>query len=328
MRIFVAGATGVLGKRIVAECTQRGHDVLGLTRDETGDDIVTEHGGMPVRGDILDRSTLTDPVSRADIVVHAATKIPVDTNPSEQAWKRNDRVRLDGTKNLLKAAESDAIDRFILQSIAWLARQPTGEPFDENADPHPDRSTRSALESERTLREAAINNDYDPVIIRGGYFYGPDTAHTRLFGQRLLAGDLPIIGRGLFGRRDATLSFIHVDDIGRAFADAIEGSPTGIFHVVDEQPTAFAEFVNEFANRLNAPTPSRLPAWIARFFIGDNLVRLLTRSMPTSNHRFSQAFDWTPEYPSIHDGLDHVVQTWDENGLIQPTSGGYEWTGD
>lgn len=325
MRVFVAGATGVLGKRIVAECTHRGHDVLGLTRDPAGDDIVENHGGTPIRGDVLDQSTLTDPVSRADIVVHAATKIPVDTNPSEQAWKRNDRVRLDGTKNLLEAAAADSIDRFVLQSIVWVARQPDGEPFDETADPHPDRSTRSALEAEQALQQAATNHEFESVILRGGYFYGPDTAHTHLFGQRLVSGDLPIVGRGLLGRQDATLSFIHVDDIGRAFTDAIEGSASGVFHVVDDEPTPYAEFIHEFADRLNAPSPSQLPAWLARFFIGDNIIRLITRSMPTTNQRFKQAFDWTPHYPSIHDGLNQVVQTWSDDDLIQPTNGGFEW---
>lgn len=327
MRVFIVGATGVLGKRIVADYTDRGHEVVGLARTEAGDELVSARGGTPVRGDVLDQSTLTEPVSRADVVVHAATKIPVETNPTERAWKRNDRVRLEGTKNLLQAVEADPIDRFVFQSIVWLARQPNGETFDEHAEPHPDRSTRSALAAERLLQQEARHLGFEPVIVRGGYFYGPDTAHTHLLGRRLLAGKLPIIGNGLLGRGDATISFIHVDDIGRAFTDAVEGTATGVFHVVDDQPTTYAEFIHEFANRLKAASPSRIPVWFARLFVDDNLVRLLTKSMPTSNRRFRRSFDWSPRYPTIHEGLDDVVHNWIENDVIQPVDGGFQWTG-
>lgn len=327
MRVFVAGATGVLGRRIVAECTDRGHEVTGLTRDESGDELVRERGGNPVRGDVLDRGSVIDAAEGADVVVHAATTIPTDTNPSEAAWELNDRVRREGARNLVAATAEHDVDRLVLQSIVWVARQPDGRPFDEDAEPHPDRSTRSALTAERIVTEEADGHGFDPVVLRGGYFYAPDTTHTRMFGKRLLAGDLPIIGRGVLGRLDAQLSFVHVDDVGRAFAEAVEGSATGTFHVVDDTPATYAEFLRTFADRLDAPEPSRVPAWVARWFVDDNVVRLLTRPMPTSNDRFRDAFGWSPEYPTIVEGVAQVVDRWSEGGTISDGLRGYEWTG-
>jgi nucleoside-diphosphate-sugar epimerase len=318
MRVFVAGATGVLGRRIVDECTDRGHEVVGLTRDDRGDAVVRERGGEPHRGDVLERVSLVDAAAGTDVVVHAATKIPTDTNPDDDDWALNDRVRREGTENLVAAAAAVDADRVLVQSVVWLARQPDGQPFDESAEPNPDRSTRSALDAERIVAEGADEYGFEPVVLRGGFFYAPDATNTRQFGERLLAGRLPVLGRGLLGRRDATLSFVHVDDIGRAFAAAVEGEATGTFHVVDDEPVTYADFVRTLADRLGAPSPRRVPAWLARLFVGDNLVRLLTCPMPTSNDRFRAAFDWTPRYPTYREGVDEVVERWRETGVIRP----------
>lgn len=328
MRVFIAGATGVLGRRLVAECADRGHEVVGLVRDDSGADLVRERGGTPHHGDVFEPETLVEGAAGADVIVNAATKIPTDTNPSPEEWELNDRVRREGTVHLVGAAATAGAERFIQQSIVWVARQPDGSHFDETAETHPDPSTQSAVDAEETVRESAASHEFDPVILRGGYFYAPDTAHTHLFGERLLAGKLPIVANGLLGRRDATLSFIHVDDIARAYGNAIEGRDSGIFHVVDDEPTTYARFVEEFADRLDASSPRRIPAWLAKFFLNDNLVRLLTNPIPTDNDRFSEAFDWQPEYPTIETGLDQVVDTWEENGVIEERGDGYEWAGD
>jgi nucleoside-diphosphate-sugar epimerase len=326
MRLFVAGATGVLGRRIVAECVDRGHEVVGLTRDDRGDALIRQRGGEPHRGDVLDRDSLVDGAAGADVVIHAATKIPTDQNPDDEDWALNDRVRREGAENLLSTAATVGTDRFILQSIVWVARQPDGTRFDETAPPNPDRSTRSALDAERLVRDGADEHGFEPVVLRGGWFYAPDTAHTRQLGERLLAARMPIIGRGLLGRRDATLSFVHVDDAGRAFADAVEGTATGTFHVVDDEPTTYAGFLRAFADRLEAPSPRRLPAWLARLFADNDLIRLLTCPMPTTNERLREAFDWTPQYPTIDEGLDQVVARWRDCGLLRDSGEGYAWT--
>ncbi len=327
MRVFIAGATGVLGRRLVSECSRRGHDVVGLTRDAAGDALVEERGGEPHRGDLFESSSLVEGVAEADVVVHAATKIPTSTNPDSEAWAENDRVRREGTRNLVAAAGGADVERFIQQSVVWLARQPDGEPFDETADPHPDRSTESALDAEEIVQTAAADHGFEPVILRGGYFYAHDAAHTELIGEELLEGFLPIIGRGLLGRQDARLSFLHVDDAARAFADAVEGDATGLFHVVDDAPKTYAAFIEAFTDRLGASTPRRLPAWLARLFVDANTVRLLTRPMPTTNERFKETFGWIPEYPTIESGIDAVIDTWEATGVIESTPDGYSWHG-
>lgn len=326
MRVFVAGATGVLGRRIVSDCVDRGHEVVGLTRDASGDRAVRERGGSPARGDVLEPSSLPEAAGEADVLVHAATKIPLDVDPDNDAWALNDRVRREGAENLVAVAREVGADRLVLQSVVWLARRPDGGIYDEDAEPNPDRSTWSALEAERIVRRGAADGGYEPVVLRGGYFYAPDAAHTRLIGRRLLEGDLPIIGRGVFGREDARLSFVHADDAGRAFADAVEGGATGTFHVVDDEPVEYATFLRAFADRLGAPAPSRAPAWLARWFVDDNVVRLLTRPMPTANDRLREAFGWEPEHRTVESGLDKVVAAWQEDGTVSDSPAGVEWT--
>lgn len=328
MHVFVAGATGVLGRRLVATCTERGHEVVGLSRDERGDAVVSEAGGEPRRGDLFDRESLVEAAAGADVVVHAATKIPTESDPADEAWALNDRVRREGTENLVATAGAVDADRYLQQSVVWVARQPDGSPFDETAEPHPDRSTQSALDAERTVETGSEDHGFDPVVLRGGSFYAADAAHTRQFGERLLERDLPVIGRGLLGRRDATLSFLHADDASRAYAAAVEGEASGCFHVVDDEPVTYARFLRAFADRLDAPPPRRVPAWLARLFVGKEVVDLLSRPMPTSNDRFADAFDWAPQYPTYRDGLDQVVETWRETGTLREAADGYEWVGE
>lgn len=310
MRVFIAGATGVLGRRLVERCVDRGHEVVGLTRDDEGDETVRTRGGIPYRGDVLDADSLQEGVDGADVVVHAATKIPTDPKPSDADWEQNDRVRREGTQNLADAAGRAGVDRFVLQSIVWVARRPDGEAFDETAPPNPDRSTRSAADAERILATAAEEHGFDPVVLRGGWFYGPESAHTIQSGQGLLARRLPILGRGVLGRGDALLSFVHVDDAAGAFAAAVDGDATGTFHVVDDEPVTYASFLRTFAENLGAPEPWRVPAWLARPVLGESLRRLLTTPMPTDNERIRDAFDWSPTYESVESGLAAVVDEW------------------
>ena len=301
---------------------------MGLTRDDHGDRVVHEAGGTAVRGDVLDRASLEEGAAGADVVVHAATRIPTATDPGDDAWALNDRVRREGAENLVAAAGVVGADRFVLQSVVWVARQPDGNPFDETAEPHPDRSTKSALDAERIVEAGRAHHGFEPVVLRGGYFYAPDSVHSRQFGKRLLERDMPIIGSGLLGRRDARLSLLHVDDAATAFATAVEGEENGLYHVVDEEPVTYATFLRAFADRLDAPRPRRVPAWLARFFVGEEIVRLISHSMPTTNARFRDAFDWSPRYPTYRDGLDQVLETWRESGTIREHAGGFAWVGD
>ncbi len=135
-------------------------------------------------------------------------------------------------------------------------------------------------------------------------------------GEGLLDGKFPILGSGLLGRRDATLSILHVEDAARAFATATDADESGLWHVTDDEPVTVATLFEAFADRLDAPSPRRIPGWLARPLVGKDSVQLLTISMPTSNERFRETFDWQPRYESYRDGLTEVVETWEEDGPL------------
>ena len=321
MQVFVAGATGVLGRPLVSRLADRGHDVVGLARDAAGDEAVESRGGTAVRGDVTD-SGVRERVGDADCVVHAATAVPMG-KASRSDWEHDARVRREGARHLASAAaERDA--RYVGQSVAWVARPPGGGAFDEDAELNPDLSTRASAEAERLAHE----HHPDPVILRGGWYYGPESGHTRQFGEQLLAGRLPVLGAGLLGRSDATLSYCHTEDAARAFTAAVEGDATGAFHVVDDDPSPFASFVRRFADELDASKPRRLPGWLLRPVVGKYAVRMLTTDTATTNDRFREQFDWEPAHPSFRDGLSAVVGAWREDGTIERASEGWRWTDD
>lgn len=327
MKVFVTGATGVLGRRLVGLLDERGHEVVGLARDDGGAATVERRGGTPARGDVLEPETLEEPARDAEAVVHAATAIPTADKPADEDWARNDRVRLEGARNLVDVA-GDAIDRFYFPSVVWLARQPDGSAFAETAERHPDRATRSAAETEDFLEAAGDEHDFDVGVLRFGFLYAPDAAHTREWGRMLLERELPIVGGGLLGRRDAEFSFVHADDAARALADAVDAELTDLYHVVDDEPVTVAAFFRTFADLLDAPDPRRVPGWLARFFVGKVSANTLTSPMPTTNRAFSEAVGWSPEYPTYREGLDDVVETWLEEGTLRETPDGYEWADD
>lgn len=327
MKLFIAGATGVLGRRLVERLTDRGHAVVGLVRDEAGAELVESRGATPRRGDVLDPESLESAIGDADAVVHAATSLPTGGRPSAADWERNDRVRLEGARNLVAATGGD-IERFLFPSVVWVARQPDGSAFDEDSPRYPDRATQSAADVEDYLESAAERHGFDITVLRCGLFYAPDGATTRQFGRNLLAGRMPILGGGLLGRRDAELSLLHADDAARAFAAALDMDASGLYHVVDEERVTVADYLTTFADLLDAPSPRRLPGWLGRLVVGKEAATLFTTSMPTTGERFRADVGWEPMYPTYREGLKQVVKTWQNDGTLREIPDGYEWYGE
>jgi len=326
MHVFIAGATGVLGRRLVAELDSRGNEVIGLARDDTGERVVREAGGKPVRGDLLAPETIQEAMpDDVDAVVHAATAIPTKTKTTAADWETTDRLRREGTETLTAAAVDAGADRYVQQSVVWVARQPDGSEFDEDSEPHPDRTTEAAVDAERIAERAGAERDLDVAILRGGWFYAHDATHTRQIAARIANRRMAIVGGGLLGRRDAKLSLCHVDDAASAFVAAVEGDATGRYHVVDDTPVTLARFLQRLAAALDAPEPMRVPGWLAKLLVGGDTVRLLTNPMPTTNDRFRSAFDWEPSYPSYHHGIDRLVEQWKVEGTVSRTDGEVVW---
>ena len=160
MRVFITGATGVLGTRLVAELANRGHEPVGLVRDDDDDGArtVERRGGTPAHGDLFDAGSLADTAGDADAVVHAATSTPTKPKPSAEDWGENDRVRVEGAAALEAAARVDA-DRFLTHTVVRASRNRDGSAFDEDASPNTDRTTASVVDAERAVREAGRRRD-------------------------------------------------------------------------------------------------------------------------------------------------------------------------
>jgi nucleoside-diphosphate-sugar epimerase len=306
MKILIAGATGVLGRRMVKEFVGRGHEVVGLARSEASKATVDLLGAEGVVGDIFDAESLVGRVDHADVVIHAATSIPTKAKTNPDDWALNDRLRREGTKALTAAAQKLGAKSYIQQSIVWVARPGDDSFFDETTKVEkPGKLYRSALDGENIAFEAGEKHGFKVAVLRCGGFYSADARHTRMLGEGLSKRRLPLIGGG-----PAVQANIHVDDAANAFIATAEAGKQGLWHVTDDTPATLKEMLTEFACLLNAPAPRRLPLWLARPFVEKGVMDFFIRSTRTSNTRFKQDLGWSPRYPSYRDGLTQVVAEW------------------
>ena len=178
MKVFVAGATGVLGRRIVRQLAGRNHIVIGAVRDGSGEKTVLSCGGDPRLVDLFDVDSLVKAADGAEVVIRAATAIPTKLRPSAKDWAMNDRIRREGTKALTEATARVGARAFIQESVAWAVRSPDGSVYDEDAPPARDPVLASALDGERIGREAGERLGFDAGVLRCGGFYCADGWHT------------------------------------------------------------------------------------------------------------------------------------------------------
>lgn len=307
MKVFVAGATGALGRRLLPVLVGRGHEVIGLARSEEKAALVRSLGGMPARANLFDPESLAGAVTGAEVVIHAATSIPVGTAArSRKAWAVNDRIRREGTRALTAAAGVTGAQRFLLQSVVLVVGG-AGAPRNEASDLDPPELARSAADAEALVREAGAHHGFSVGVLRGGMFYGPDTADSRGMAELLRKRRLPIPGRGEF-----VVNPVRVADMARAIALAVESELSGTWHIVDDEPVAFGRFVLELADALAAPRPRRVPLWLARLAMGRHMVEAMTGSGRTSNRKARTELGWTPGYPTYREGIGQMVREWDE----------------
>jgi len=302
--VFVAGASGVLGRRLVRLLVERGHHVRGLARSAAAEEKVRRAGGTPAAADLFDAESLKRAADGCEALVHAATSIPSRARLKPKDFALNDRLRRDGTRALLAAAKSVGAQRLVFQSIVWAARPANGEPFDETAPPGDDPLAQSALDGEQIVADAGFST------LRCGWFYGADSDTTRSLARGLKRRGLPLFGSGT-----ARLSFLHTDDAAAAFALAAERAGPGLWHVVDDEPASSADYLRALAERIGAPPPLSVPQWLARLVAGREAVRLFCTPMVTQASRFKADFAWTPRYPTFREGLDQVAAAWRDDPM-------------
>jgi 2-alkyl-3-oxoalkanoate reductase len=303
MRVFVAGATGAIGARLVPQLVEWGHEVIGTSRSPEKADRLRAQGAEPVVLDLLDPRAVREAVAaaRPEAIAHEATALAsmTDFKHFDRSFAPTNRLRTEGTDALLAAAREVGVRRFVAQSYAgWpYARNDGAVKTEEDPlDPKPVPTMRETLAAIRHLERAVV--DAGGVALRYGGFYGsPDDPQVELVRKRLL----PIVGDG-----EGVLSLVHLDDAAAATALALEDGAAGIYNVVDDDPAPASEVLPALAAAVGAKPPRRVPRWLARLVAGEAGVVLMTEARGASNAKAKRDLGWALRYPSWRQGFPAV----------------------
>jgi nucleoside-diphosphate-sugar epimerase len=306
VRVFLAGATGAIGRPLVQLLIAGGHQVTGMTRSPEKADGLRAAGAEPVVADALDPAAVELAVRAAEpeVVVHQLTAIPAVIDPRRFArqFEPTDRLREQGTRYLVDAARAAGARRVVAQSIAF-AYAPGAGPHDES-DPlwlDGPAAFRRTVQAVAALERAVLNSEgIEGAVLRYGFYYGPGTALARggAMAEAVRRRQFPLGGGGR-----GVWSFVHVDDAARATVLAVESAFTGALNVVDDEPAPLSEWVPELARGLGAPAPRRLPLWLIRLFAGSYGAQLMSAGEGASNRRAREALAWSPLYGSWREGF-------------------------
>ena len=309
MRVFVAGATGAIGKQLLPRLIAAGHEVHGMTRSVSKQAMLTELGVVPVIADALDPNQVCQAVgeARPEVIVHQLTAIPASLNfrHIDRAFELTNRLRIQGTDNLLYAAHAVGVQRFVAQSNGAFLYARTGGPVKDEEDPidsTPAPVMRPVIDAIRYLETAVIGAQWtEGVVLRYGGFYGPGTSmapgaeQVELIRKR----KFPVVGDG-----GGVWSFIHVADAADATVAAIERGGRGVYNVVDDDPAPVAEWLPALAEELGAKKPVRVPRFVGRLFTGEAGVEMMTELRGASNAKAKQELGWFPAHASWRQGFE------------------------
>jgi nucleoside-diphosphate-sugar epimerase len=313
MRVFVAGATGAVGKMLIPLLVSSGHEVVGMTRSRERVEWLRRNAAEAVVADALEREAVLRAVVTAEpeVVVHELTALSsLGTNlrrlPREFA--QTNRLRTEATDFLCEAAGEVGARRIIAQSFAGWTYARTGSLLKRESDPldpDPPPGMRSALEALRYLERAVLGSDGpEGVVLRYGTLYGPGTSFGGggIYLEEVRRRRFPVVGTG-----SAVWSFIHVADAAQATRAAVELGAPGVYNIVDDDPAPVSVWLPELAAAIGAKPPRRVPVWLARLIAGDLAVVAMTQIRGASNAKAKRELDWQPTFASWLDGFCHAL---------------------
>ena len=298
MKVFIAGASGAIGRPLVRQLIERGHEVVGMTRSNA--QAIEALGARATLADAYDADAVRAAVEaeKPDVVVNELTDLGRPLNPRKyDEWLAGtNKLRREGTKNLVDAAVAAGVPKFISQSVAFAYRFDPGTKTEES--PIHGAAAGEMGEAMTSLEQQTLAAP-GGIVLRYGFFYGPGTAYDR-DGQQIemiRKRQMPIIGKG-----EGCFPFIHVEDAAAATVAAIERGEPGIYNIVDDEPARVREYVPYLADLVGVKKPWRVPGWLVRLAAG-RMVGFATRLQPVSNAKAKQQLGWQPRYPSWRDGF-------------------------
>jgi len=310
MKIFVAGATGAIGRRLVPLLVAGGHDVTGTTRKQTHVDAIRAAGAQPVVVDALNRDAVIAAIreARPEVVIHQLTAIPARLNlrKFDEEFAQTNRLRMEGTDNLIAGARAAGVRRFIAQSYAAWPYARVGslvKTEDDPLDTDPPEKMRDSLDAIRHLEAAVLDLAKDGmtgIVLRYGGFYGPGTSLGKDGStvEEVRKRHFPLVSGA-----NGIWSFIHIDDAAQATLAAVERGAHGIYNITDDEPAPVSEWLPALAADLGAPPPMHLPRFIARLAVGKHGLIMMTEIRGASNAKAKRELGWTPRWASWRSGF-------------------------
>ncbi|MCF6524189.1 NAD(P)-dependent oxidoreductase [Streptomyces sp. JJ36] len=310
MRVFVAGGSGAMGRRLVPQLVARGHQVTATTTSAAKLDMLRQLGAEAVVMDGLDAASVGEAVAaaRPDALVHQMTALSFahagkpDFRRPERFGAATIRLRTEGTDHLLAAAEAAGVSHVVAQSLAIWPAHPERGPVTEEEPLAPEELPASfRVMAEPLLRLEDVVVKAGGAALRYGGFYGPGGGiedQIELVRKRRM----PIIGGGT-----GYFSWIHLDDAARATVLAVEQQVTGVFNIVDDEPARVSEWLPHLAACVGAKRPLRIPKWLARLAAGEMGVALMTEGRPYANAKAKRELGWELQYPTWREGFKDEV---------------------
>ncbi len=303
MKVLVVGASGAIGTRLVPQLIDHGQEVIGSCRSPDKAERLRALGAEPLVLDALDGRTVREAVARAepDAIIHEATALAgrAFSRKLDKTFADTNRLRTDGTDNLLAAAREAGVHRFVAQSFAPYRYAREGgmvktedDPLDANP-PAGAEETNAAM----TYLDQAVTEAGGIALRYGGFYGNPDDQLLRLVRKRRY----PIIGNG-----EGFTSWIHLDDAATATVLALGHEGPAIYNIVDDEPAPTREWLPALANALGAKPPRHVPAWLVRLIAGEDAVTGATQSRGASNAKAKRELGWTLRYPSWRQGFVEV----------------------